>query len=54
MTNDEHNCQTCSSPHCDGLKNCDSCGEDTNCNEKLCRSCREQEYIDTHDFGTQQ
>ncbi len=42
----EYTCRRCGSPDCDGLKNCDTCGEDTNCDEALCLNCAKQERIE--------
>ena len=42
----ECTCRRCGSPDCDGLKNCDICGEDTECDKALCLNCEKQEQID--------
>ena len=39
-------CNRCNSKYCDGLKNCDICGEDTLCDKALCQRCEEQEKIE--------
>ena len=42
----EYTCRRCGSPYCDGLKNCDICGEDTYCGKRLCQNCTDQERIE--------
>ncbi len=44
--NDEHDdvyvepvCTRCGSPDCDGVKNCEVCGEDTDCDKEFCINC---------------
>ena len=43
---DDFRCRLCGSLECDGLKNCDKCGEDTDCQSRLCINCQQQEDID--------
>ena len=39
-------CSRCGSPDCDGLKNCEVCGEDTYCDREFCHRCEEQDRIE--------
>lgn len=43
---EEEKCGSCGDLGCDGLKNCDDCGEDTDCNSALCDRCNTQQDID--------
>ena len=42
----ELSCSRCGSTYCDGLKNCDICGEDTECDKALCHNCQRQQEIE--------
>ena len=49
---DEHErmCVHCGTVGCDGLKNCDKCGEDTDCKSELCINCQKQADIDSDEI----
>lgn len=47
MSQDENKCDRCGEDYCDGLKNCNECGEDMNCDDGfLCPTCTMQKWID--------
>jgi hypothetical protein len=39
-------CVNCGFSFCDGLDNCERCGEDTKCGKALCDDCETQDRID--------